>query len=85
VANSTIHPGWNPPYPQFISLPTLELLTEGYSFDFEGDFGLVPTNCTVSYAMRSVNLWLFQPTNNTEWGLSVWKAAQSVMSWQNPS
>jgi len=85
VANSTIHPGWNPPYPQFINLPTLELLTEGYNFDFEGDFGLVPTNCTVAYAMRSVNLWLFRPANNTEWGLSVWKASQSVMSWQNPS
>jgi len=88
VANSTVHPGtpgWNPPYPQFISLPTLELLAEGYAFDFEGDYGLVPTNCTVSYAMKSVNLWLFWPTAHPEWGLSVWKASQSVMSWQNPS
>jgi len=88
VANSTVHPGtpgWNPPYPQFISLPTVELLAEGYAFDFEGDFGLVPTNCTVSYAMKSVNLWLFWPKAHPEWGLSVWKASQSVMSWQNPS
>jgi len=85
VANSTVHPGtpgWNPTYPQFINFTTLELLAPGYVFEFEGDYGLVPTTCTLSYAMKSVNLWLFWPTDHPEWGLSGWKAGESIHSWQ---
>lgn len=67
--------------PLYINLTTLELLAIGYTFDFEGDYGLVPRTCNVSYAMKSVNLWLFPPTGHPEWGLSVWKAMESVHSW----
>jgi len=68
-----------------IDWSTPELLSAGAVIDFEGDYGLVPMACDMSYALRSVNLWLFWPTANPEWGLSVWKAMQSVDSWQNPS
>jgi len=87
VANSTVHPGtpgWNPLYPQYINLTTLELLPVGCAFEFVGDYGLVPTNCTLSYAMKSVNLWLYWPTDHPERGLSGWKAMQSIYSWQLP-
>ena len=87
VANSTVHPGtpgWNPLYPQYINLTTLELLPVECDFEFVGDYGLVPTNCTLAYAMKSVNLWLFWPKAHPERGLSGWKAMQSIYSWQLP-
>ena len=70
---------------RYINLTTLELLAAGYAFDFEGNYGLVPRACNMSYALESVNLWLYWPIDHPEWGLSVWKAMQSVNSWQNPS
>jgi len=73
--NLTPNIDWSTPY----------LLSQGAVIDFEGDYGLVPMACDMSYALRSVNLWLFWPTSNPEWGLTVWKAMQSVDSWQNPS
>jgi len=79
------HAGHNVNYPQYIDFSTAALLVGGYTLDLEGDYGLVPTGCSMSYAMRSVNLWLFWPTANNEWGLSVWKAMESVNSWQLPS
>jgi len=96
VANADIHPGspgWNINHTRYIDWSTPEKLAHSYhvvdgvnmtDFDFEGDYGLVPMNCTFSYAMRSVNLWLFWPTANEEWGLSGWKASQSIHSWQYP-
>jgi len=79
----------NPYHPDYINLTTPELLAAGYTLDFEGDYGLVPTNCTMSYAMESVNHWLFTPIDkeenpHPEWQLSNWKASESVHSWQFP-
>jgi hypothetical protein len=80
-------------HPDYIDLTTLELLGAGYNLDFEGDYGLVPMNCTMSYAMTSVNHWLYTPIewidkdtylNHTEWQLSNWKAMESIHSWQFP-
>ena len=80
-------------HPDYINLTTLELLGAGYNLDFEGDYGLVPKNCTMSYAMTSVNHWLYTPiewidgdtyVNRTEWQLSNWKAMESIHSWQFP-
>jgi len=96
VANATLHPGspgWNINHTQYIDWSTPESLALSYHlvsgvnmthFDFEGDYGLVPLDCSFSYAMRSVNLWLFWPSANQEWGLSGWKAAESIHSWQYP-
>ena len=77
--------GHNINHTQYMDLSTAALLVGGYTLDFEGDYGLVPMTCTMSYAMKSVNLWLFWPAANNEWGLSIWKAMESVNSWQNPS
>ena len=82
----TLDTNYLPPLePLYINLTTLELLAAGCAFDFEGNYGLIPTNCNMSYALTSVNLWLYWPMDHPEWGLSVWKAMQSVNSWQNPS
>ena len=69
----------------WIDLSTPALLAVGKVFDFEGNYGLVPKACTMSYAMKSVNLWLFPPTAHPEWGISEWKAMDSIHSWQFPS
>ena len=71
--------------PRYINLTMLELLAVGGGFDFEGNCGLVPRACDMSYALRSVNLWLCWPTDHPEWGLSNWKAMESIHSWQYPS
>jgi hypothetical protein len=80
----------NPYHPDYINLTTPGLLAAGYILDFEGDYGLVPKACTMSYAMKSVNHWLFVPIDGSavphpEWQLSGWKAMESVHSWQYPS
>jgi len=79
----------NPYHPDYINLTTPELLAAGYTLDFEGDYGLVPIACTMSYAMESVNHWLYTPIDedknpHPEWQLSNWKAVNSVHSWQFP-
>jgi len=108
-ALSTVVEGGKSPHnlnhTQYIDWSTPELLVNSYhvvnstnlaDFDFEGDYGLVPMACDMSYSLRSVNLWLFWPaevkhidtgviTDIDNFGLSVWKAMQSVDSWQNPS
>jgi hypothetical protein len=71
-------------YEPLINLTSTALLAAGYALDFEGDYGLVPKACTMSYAMMSVNHWLFTPTGHPEWQLSAWKAMESVHSWQVP-
>jgi len=76
-------------HPDYINLTTPELLAAGYTFDFEGDYGLVPMACSMSYAMESINHWLYIPIDeeknpHPEWQLSSWKAIGSVHSWQFP-
>ena len=71
--------------PLYINLTTPELLAAGGGFDFEGNYGLVPRECNLSYAMKSVNLWLYWPMDHPEWGLSNWKAMESIHSWEFPS
>ena len=80
----------NPWHEDNIDFSTVALLALGYTMDFEGDYGLVPKACTMSYAMESVNHWLFVPidgslTAHSEWQLSSWKAMESVHSWQFPA
>jgi len=80
----------NPWHEDNIDFSTVALLAAGYNMDFEGDYGLVPKACTMSYAMESVNHWLFVPTDamlvpHPEWKLSNWKAMESVHSWQFPA
>ena len=78
--------------PNPIDLSTPALLAAGKVFDFEGNYGLVPRACTLSYAMKSVNLWLYPPALNYDiygtvidsWGISEWKALDSIHSWQFP-
>jgi len=79
----------NPSYPLLINLTTPVLLAAGYNIDFEGDYGLVPVACDVTYAMESVNKANFVPKdeyggNHTEWRLTSWKAMESVNAWTNP-
>jgi len=74
----------NPYHADYINFTTPELLAAGYTLDFEGDYGLVPRACTMSCAMESVNHWLFWPSDHPEWGLSCWKAMESVHAWQYP-
>jgi hypothetical protein len=79
----------NPYHPDYINLTTPELLAAGYTLDFEGDYGLVPICCAMSYALKSVNHWLFTPLDgggspHPEWQLSNWKAMESIHSWQFP-
>jgi len=79
----------NPWHEDNIDFSTVALLAAGYNMDFEGDYGLVPRACTMSYAMESVNHWLFVPADDMavphpEWQLSNWKAMESVHSWQFP-
>jgi hypothetical protein len=69
----------------YINLTTPELLAAGYTFDFEGNYGLIPTNCNMAYALRSVNLWKSPPPDHPEWGISEWKAMDVCTSWLYPS
>ena len=79
ITNMTMLPDY------YINLTTPELLAPGYVFDFEGNYGLVPRACDMSYALKSVNLWLVPPVDHPEWGIDEWKAMDSIHSWQYPS
>ena len=68
-----------------INLTTPELLAAGYTFDFEGDYGLVPTNCNMSCALKSVNLWKSPPVEHPEWGIDEWKVGDVINAWLYPS
>jgi len=90
VKTNNLPPYRNPYHPDYIDFTTPELLAVGYCLDFEGDYGLVPRACNLSYAMTSINHWLFVPIDaseveHPEWQLSSWKAMESVHSWQFPS
>ena len=68
-----------------IDLSTPALLAAGNTFDFEGDYGLIPRACTMSYALKCVNLWKMGSAANPEWDLSEWKAMDVCTSWLYPS
>jgi len=68
-----------------IGLTTQALLAAGYTFDFEGDYGLIPRACTMSYVLKCVNLWKIGSSANPEWNLSEWKAMDTANSWLYPS
>ena len=79
----------NPAYPLLINLTTPELLAAGEEINFEGDYGLVPRACDVTYAMESVNKCNFVPkdtggTPHPTWRLTSWKAMESVNAWTHP-
>jgi len=79
----------NPNYPLLMNLTTPELLAAGFNIDFEGDYGLVPRACDVTYAMESINKCNFVPkdisgVSHSEWRLTSWKAMESVNAWTNP-
>ena len=79
ITNMTMLPDY------YINLTTPELLAAGYVFNFTGNYGLVPRACNMSYALKSVNLWLVPPADHPEWGIDEWKAMDSIHSWQYPS
>jgi len=68
-----------------IDLTTPELLAAGYTFDFEGDYGLVPTTCTLQDAIKSINLWKMGYLYPEQYRLSEWKAGDVISSWLYPS
>jgi hypothetical protein len=79
----------NVPHPDYIDWSTPTLLAAGYRMDFEGDYGLICKGADMSYAMESVNHWLFVPIDqyavpHPEWQLHSWKAMESIHSWQYP-
>jgi len=76
-------------HPDYIDWSTPEKLAAGYRMDFEADYGLVCKAASMSYAMESVNHWLFVPidgggTPHPEWQIHSWKADESIHSWQFP-
>jgi len=89
VDGGDMPPVRNPSYPDYIDLSTPELLFAGNVTNFVGDYGLVRKTVSESYAMESINHWLFTPvdgngTPQPDWKLSNWKAMQSVHCWQFP-
>jgi hypothetical protein len=68
-----------------IDLSTPALLAAGNTFDFEGDYGLIPRACTMSYALKAINLWKIGCAANPEYDLSEWKAMDVCNSWLYPS
>jgi hypothetical protein len=68
-----------------IDLSTPALLAAGYIFDFEGNYGLVPKACDLSYVLRSVNLWKEGYPGHSEYNLSEWKVGDVINSWLYPS
>jgi hypothetical protein len=79
----------NVPHPDYIDWSTPEKLVAGYRMDFEGDYGLICKGADMSYAMESINHWLFVPIDqyavpHPEWQLHSWKAMESIHSWQYP-
>ncbi len=68
-----------------IDLTTPAKLAAGNTFDFEGDYGLIPKACTMTYALKSVNLWKIGCAANPEYNLSDWKVMDVCNSWLYPS
>jgi hypothetical protein len=68
-----------------IDLSDQAKLSAGYTFDFEGNFGLVPRACTLSYVLKSVNLWKIGYPGHSEYNLTEWKVGDVINSWLYPS
>jgi hypothetical protein len=69
-----------------IDLGTQALLASGNVFDFEGNFGLVPRACELSYVLRTVNLWKIGYPGHSEWTITEeWKVGDVINSWLYPS
>ena len=89
INTSDMHPTRNFSHPDYIDWSTPEKLAAGYRMDFEADYGLVCKAASMSYAMESVNHWLFVPVDefdvpHPEWQIHSWKADESIHSWQFP-
>jgi len=89
INTSNMHPTRNFSHPDYIDWSTPEKLAAGYRMDFEADYGLVCMAASMSYAMESVNHWLFVPIDefavpHPEWQIHSWKADESIHSWQFP-
>jgi hypothetical protein len=68
-----------------IDFTTYSKLAAGYTFDFEGSYGLIPTKCDLSYFLRSANLWKIGCAAHPEYNLSEWKVMDVSNSWLYPS
>lgn len=69
-----------------IDLSNQTLLSDGNLFDFEGNFGLVPRACALSYVLRTVNLWTIGYPGHSEWTITEeWKVGDVINSWLYPS
>jgi hypothetical protein len=68
-----------------IDLTTPEKLAAGNVTDFEGNLGLIPRAPTMSYALRSVNMWVMGNMYPVEWRLAEWKAMDVCTAWLYPS
>jgi len=68
-----------------IDFTTYSKLAAGYPFDFEGNYGLVPRACELSYVLRSVNLWKVGYPGHPEWGIDEWKVGDVISTWLYPS
>jgi len=71
--------------PLYIDLTTPEKLAVGYEFNFEGNYGLVPRACELSYVLKSVNLWKVGYPGHPEWGIDEWKVGDVISTWLYPS
>jgi len=68
-----------------IDLTTPVKLAAGNVTDFEGNLGLIPRAPTMSYALKSVNMWVMDYMYPEEWGLDEWKAMDVCTAWLYPS
>ena len=71
--------------PVYHALTTQALLSAGEVFNFSGNYGLIPCACSMSFAQKSVNLWVMDHLYPVEWQLAEWKVNQVIASWQVPS
>jgi hypothetical protein len=68
-----------------IDLTTPVKLAAGNVTDFEGNLGLIPRAPTMSYALKSVNMWIMDYMYPEEWRLAEWKAMDVCTAWLYPS
>jgi len=63
------------------------VLVEGpdpVTFNFQGEYGLIPCSPDMWYALDCVNLWLYPPAPPPECGLDMWTALDVVNAWLYP-
>jgi hypothetical protein len=81
ISNATQLPGKS----FTIGLTTPALLAAGKVVNFAGDYGLIPRAPSMSYALKSVNLWKMASLYPAEYRLSEWKVMDVCSAWLNPS